>query len=41
LILQKNALKHAANEGVYMLKPNLTELGSLLGRKELSLDEVR
>ena len=36
----KNALKHAANEGVYMLKPNLTELGSLLGRKELSLDEV-
>jgi len=36
----KEALKHAAKEGVYMLKPNLTELSSLLGRKELSLDEV-
>ena len=36
----KRALQHAANEGVYMLKPNLTELSSLLGRKELSLDEV-
>ena len=36
----KTALKHAANEGVYMLKPNLSELSSLLGKKELSLDEV-
>jgi 6-phosphofructokinase 2 len=36
----KAALKHAANEGVYMLKPNLTELSSLLGKKELSLNEV-
>ena len=36
----KEALKHAANEGVYMLKPNLTELSLLLGRKELGLDEV-
>ncbi|HEY5967857.1 MAG TPA: 1-phosphofructokinase family hexose kinase [Chitinophagaceae bacterium] len=36
----KTALQHAANEGVYMLKPNLTELSSLLGKKELSLDEV-
>lgn len=36
----KTALKHAANEGVCMLKPNLTELSSLLGRKELSPDEV-
>ena len=36
----KAALKHAASEGVYMLKPNLSELSSLLGRKELSLDEV-
>ena len=35
------ALKHAANEGVYMLKPNLAELSSLLGKKELSLDEVQ
>ena len=36
----KAALKHAANEGVYMIKPNLTELSSLLGKKELNLDEV-
>jgi 6-phosphofructokinase 2 len=36
----KAALKHAAKEGVFMLKPNLTELGSLLGTKELILDEV-
>ena len=36
----KAALKHAANEGVYMLKPNLTELSSVLGKKELSLNEV-
>ena len=36
----KNALKHAANEGVYMLKPNLSELSSLSGKNELSLDGV-
>ena len=36
----KAALKHAANEGVFMLKPNLAELSSLLGRKELSVHEV-
>ncbi len=36
----KAALKHAANEGVYMLKPNLTELSSLLEKKELTMDEV-
>ena len=36
----KVALKHAANEGVYMLKPNLTELSSILGRKELTIGEV-
>ena len=36
----KAALKHAANEGVYMLKPNLSELSSILGRKELTTDEV-
>jgi len=36
----KAALKYAANEGVYMIKPNLTELSSLLGKKELNLDEV-
>jgi len=36
----KAALKHAANEGVFMLKPNLSELSSLLGKKELSIKEV-
>ena len=36
----KAALRHAANEGVYMLKPNLSELSSLLGEKELSINEV-
>src|SRR6187200_1071417 len=36
----KAALKHAANAGVYMLKPNLTELSAVLGKKELSFDEV-
>jgi len=36
----KEALKQAAREGVFMLKPNLTELGSVFGKKELSLDEV-
>jgi len=36
----KAALRHAANVGVFMLKPNLTELSSVLGKKELSLDEV-
>ena len=36
----KAALRHAAHAGVYMLKPNLTELSSVLGKKELSLSEV-
>lgn len=36
----KAALRHAANEGVFMLKPNLNELSSLLGKKELSIKEV-
>src|SRR5258705_1329092 len=36
----KAALKHAANEGVYLLKPNLNELGLLLDKKELSINEV-
>ena len=36
----KAALRHAANEGVFMLKPNLNELSSLLGKKELSIEEV-
>lgn len=36
----KAALRHAANEGVFMLKPNLNELSSLLGKKELSIEDV-
>lgn len=34
------ALKHAADEGVYLLKPNLGELSTLAGKKEIPLDEV-
>ena len=33
------ALKHAAHEGVYLLKPNLGELGSLAGKEYLHEDE--
>ena len=36
----KAALRHAANEGVFMLKPNLNELSSLLGKKELNIEDV-
>lgn len=36
----KAALRHAANEGVFMLKPNLNELSSLVGKKELTIGEV-
>jgi 6-phosphofructokinase 2 len=35
------ALIHAAEEGVYMLKPNLGELSYLAGKKEIQLDEVK
>ncbi len=35
------ALKHAAAEGVYMLKPNLGELSSLAGKKEIQPGEVK
>jgi len=35
------ALKHAADEGVYLLKPNLGELSSLAGKKELEPGEVK
>jgi 6-phosphofructokinase 2 len=35
------ALKHAAEEGVYMLKPNLGELSYLAGKKEIPLSEVK
>jgi 6-phosphofructokinase 2 len=35
------ALKQAADEGVYLLKPNLGELSSLAGKKELQPGEVK
>jgi 6-phosphofructokinase 2 len=35
------ALKQAVDEGVYLLKPNLGELSSLAGKKELLPDEVK
>jgi 6-phosphofructokinase 2 len=35
------ALKQAMAEGVYLLKPNLGELSSLAGKKELQLHEVK
>lgn len=34
-------LKHAAIEGVYLLKPNLAELSALAGKKELKEDEIQ
>ncbi|MBK8496119.1 MAG: hexose kinase [Chitinophagaceae bacterium] len=34
------ALQHAADEGVYLLKPNLGELSSLAGKTELQPDDV-
>jgi 6-phosphofructokinase 2 len=35
-----NTLKQAANEGVYLLKPNLSELCFLVGKEYLELSEV-
>jgi 6-phosphofructokinase 2 len=34
------ALRQAAEEGVYMLKPNIGELSMLIGKRELGLEEV-
>ena len=34
------ALKHAVNEGVYLIKPNLGELSSLVGKEELNIELV-
>lgn len=34
------ALKHVANEGVYLLKPNLGELSSLVNKNYLQPDEI-
>ena len=35
-----DALKHAVNEGVYLLKPNLGELSSLAGKAEIHAESV-
>jgi 6-phosphofructokinase 2 len=35
------ALQHAADEGVYLLKPNMGELSLLAGKKELLQQEVK
>ena len=34
------ALKQAVSEGVYLIKPNLGELSSLLGKKELNIELI-
>lgn len=34
------ALKHAVKEGVFLIKPNLTELASLYGKEKLGNDEI-
>lgn len=34
------ALEHAVNAGVYMIKPNLRELASLAGKKDLEIEQV-
>lgn len=34
------ALKHAVQEGVYLFKPNLGELSSLIGRERIEPDEI-
>ncbi len=34
------ALKHAVQEGVYLIKPNLSELASIAGTKELDFESV-
>lgn len=35
-----DALKHAADEGVYLMKPNLGELSSLAGKQDLNMEMV-
>ena len=35
-----DALKHAVQEGVYLIKPNLGELASIAGTKELDIESV-
>ena len=34
------ALKYAINEGVYIVKPNLNELGSITGKPVASADQI-
>lgn len=36
----QEALKQAVEEGVYLLKPNVGELSLLVGKKELTIDEI-
>ena len=36
-----DALKHAVDSGVFLIKPNLGELSVLTGRKELLADEIK
>lgn len=35
-----NALKHAVNEGAYLLKPNLAELSSLVGKEWIDENQI-
>ena len=35
------ALQHAINVGVFMIKPNLTELSALYGKEELTIDKIK
>ena len=35
------ALQHAINVGVFMIKPNLTELSALYGKEELTVDKIK
>ena len=34
------ALQHAMHEGLFLIKPNLNELSSIVGKQELSIEEV-
>lgn len=34
------ALQHALHEGLFLIKPNLNELSSIVGKQELSIEEV-
>jgi len=36
-----DALKHALDEGVFLIKPNQGEFGALIGKNELSLQDIK